>query len=255
MFSRWGAFVYRFRRPVALMAVVVAVVLGVFGLAGVEPPELRRLARHARPSRPPSTRPSPASSASGGSSLIVLFRSTASTDATSPGLPGGDRLDARRRSTSDPDVAGVVGYAETGDRAVHQHRRHARPTRRPAQRHRRAVGRPRRRAPGEDRPAGRLHDPAHRLRAADEGLGGPVREGPPARRDRVAAVRRAHPRVRLRLDRRGRDADRSSPRLAIPSTLGLIFFVEPAGRDEHLRPEHRDDARAGPRRSTTRCSS
>ncbi len=114
MFTRWGAFVYRFRRPVALIAVAVAVVLGVFGAqasshlssggwldtssesAGVD----ETLARDFGVGR---------------SSLIVLFRSTASTDATSP------EYQAAIASTlapvvADPAVAGVVGYAQTGDR-------------------------------------------------------------------------------------------------------------------------------------------
>ncbi len=55
-------------------------------------------------------------------------------------------------------------------------------------------------------------------------FGRPVREGPPARRDRLPAGRRDHPHPRLRLARRGRDAA-SGGGLAIPSTLGLIFFV------------------------------
>ncbi len=114
MFSRWGAFVYRFRRPVAVASVAVAVVLGVFGAqasshlssggwldtesesAGVD----ETLARDFGVGR---------------SSLIVLFRSTASTDATSP------EYQAAIASTlapvgADPAVAGIVGYAQTGDR-------------------------------------------------------------------------------------------------------------------------------------------
>ena len=95
MFTRWGAFVYRFRRPVVVMAVVVAVVLGAFGLQAVEPPQLGRLARHARRSRPGSTTRLASEFGVGRSSLIVLFRSTASTRRDVPGLPGGDRADGR----------------------------------------------------------------------------------------------------------------------------------------------------------------
>ena len=43
--------------------------------------------------------------------------------------------------------------------------------------------------------------------------------------------------------------------LAIPSTHGPHLHRRPAGRDEHLRAQHRDDARASRWPSTTRCSS
>ena len=45
MFSRWGAFVYRFRRPIALLAVLLAIASLVPRLADVGGAELRRLAR------------------------------------------------------------------------------------------------------------------------------------------------------------------------------------------------------------------
>ncbi len=114
MFSRWGAFVYRSRRPVAVIAIAVAVVLGVFGAqasshlssggwldtasesAGVD----ETLARDFGVGR---------------SSLIVLFRSTASSDATSPDYQAAI-ASTLAPVVADPAVAGVVGFAQTGDR-------------------------------------------------------------------------------------------------------------------------------------------
>ncbi len=114
MFTRWGAFVYRFRRPVAVIAVAVAVVLGVFGAqasshlssggwldtasesAGVD----ETLARDFGVGR---------------SSLIVLFRSTASTDATSPDYQAAI-ASTLAPVVADPAVAGIVGFAQTGDK-------------------------------------------------------------------------------------------------------------------------------------------
>ena len=114
MFSRWGRFVYRFRRPVALLSIALAIGLSIFGVqasshlssggwldtssesAGVD----ETLARDFGVGR---------------SSLIVLFRSTASTDATSPEYQAAIAT-TLAPLVADPDVAGVVGFAQTGDR-------------------------------------------------------------------------------------------------------------------------------------------
>ena len=259
MFSRWGAFVYRFRRPVALLAIVVAV--------AVAPSSRRR-------------RRAPCSS---GGWLDADSESAAVADRLDDrvrrrqelrhrALPVGD---ARRRR----DVARVPGARSP--------RRSRRPRRRPARRpassatprpatsgssaptatrptsssqldmHRRGVGR---RSSTDirarDRPAGRLHLPADRLRArSTKDSAEPVREGPPAGRDRVAADRRAHPHPRLRLARRGGHAAARRRPGHPDARLGADLPRRPAGRDEHLRPEHRDDARASRSPSTTRCSS
>jgi RND superfamily putative drug exporter len=114
MFSRWGAFVYRFRRPVALLAVVVAVGLSVFAAQASSQLSsggwLDRQSESAAVSETLADR-----FGVGRSSLIVLFRSTVSRDATSPDYQAAiaSSLGALR---SDPEVAGIVGYAETGDR-------------------------------------------------------------------------------------------------------------------------------------------
>ncbi len=109
-----------------------------------------------------------------------------------------------------------------------------------------AVGRLRRRRSGPSiATAGRLHVPADRLRADHPGLRRAVREGPPARRGRVAADRGPRPHLRLRLDRRGRHAA-PGRRPGHPVEPRPHLRRRPAGRDEHLRAQHRDDARAGP---------
>jgi RND superfamily putative drug exporter len=114
MFSRWGAFVYRHRRPVVLVAIVVAVVLGAFatrassGLSSggwLDPnSESARVADHMA-----------TDFGAGRSSIVVLFRSTTNRDAASTGFQ-----DAIATSLAglrgDPDVSGIVGYAQTQDR-------------------------------------------------------------------------------------------------------------------------------------------
>ena len=114
MFSRWGAFVYRFRRPVALLAIVVAVVFGAFGLQASS--QLSSGGWLDSSSESAGVDETLASQFGvGRSSLIVLFRSTASTDATSADYQAAiaKTLDPL---ASDPNVAGRIGYAETGDR-------------------------------------------------------------------------------------------------------------------------------------------
>ena len=38
MFSRWGAFVYRFRRPIVLIAIVIAIASTTLAIAGLVRP-------------------------------------------------------------------------------------------------------------------------------------------------------------------------------------------------------------------------
>lgn len=114
MFSRWGAFVYRFRRPVALLSIAVAVALSVFAA---------QVSSHLSSGGWLDTSSESAHVSdvlaskfgAGRSSLLVLFTSTVSTDATSPGYQA-----AIARSVAglrqDPRVTGIVGFAETGDR-------------------------------------------------------------------------------------------------------------------------------------------
>ncbi len=114
MFSRWGAFVYRRRRPVAVMAILVALVLGAFGLQASSHLSSGGWLDTASESAKVDETLADQFGA-GRSSLIVLFRSSVSTDATSPEYQAAIAT-ALAPLRSDPDVAGVAGYAETGDR-------------------------------------------------------------------------------------------------------------------------------------------
>ena len=116
MFHRWGAFVYRFRRPVAILAVVVAVGLVVPRGPGLGVAERRRLAgrelgvgRRRRPARHGVRR---------GQELddrAVPRRPSPGADATSPAFQAAIAT-ALAGVADDPRVTGTVGYAETGDR-------------------------------------------------------------------------------------------------------------------------------------------
>ena len=195
MFSRWGAFVYRFRRPVALIAIVIA-------LASTDPRDARprrpvggRLAR--RQLRIGRGRP-PASTPSSGPARARSSRSSA------PTTPGADATSAEFQGAIATSTAGP-GRRPAGDRhhrlrrdrrhALHQHGRRRRLHRHRARRDRRGS-----RSTSSttiragDRAAGRLHLPADRLRPDHQGLRRAVREGPPEGRARLAADRRARPR-------------------------------------------------------------
>ncbi len=113
MFSRWGAFVYRFRRPVALVAILVAVGLGYFGIQASQ--HLSSGGWLDTASQSAAVDETLAKEFGvGRSSLIVLFRSTASSDATSPDYQAAIAATLAPLK-GDPDVAGTIGYAETGD--------------------------------------------------------------------------------------------------------------------------------------------
>jgi RND superfamily putative drug exporter len=114
MFSRWGAFVYRRRRPVAVMAILVALVLGAFGLQASSHLSSGGWLDTASESAKVDETLADQFGA-GRSSLIVLFKSSVSTDATSPEYQAAIAT-ALAPLRSDPDIAGFAGYAETGDR-------------------------------------------------------------------------------------------------------------------------------------------
>jgi len=115
VFIRWGAFVYRRRKIVAL--VMFAIALLSLPFAARAPGELSAGGWLDPGSESAKVADRLAADfGTGKSSLIVLFRSdTPGADATSPAFQ------AAIASTvagvkGDPNVAGVVGYAETGDR-------------------------------------------------------------------------------------------------------------------------------------------
>jgi RND superfamily putative drug exporter len=115
MFSRWGAFVYRFRRPIVLIAVVAA--LASTTLASQASSALSAggwLDTNSESAAVASRLDS--EFGAGKSSIIVLFRSdTPGADATSAEFQGAIKT-ATAPLASSPHVDGVVGYAETGDK-------------------------------------------------------------------------------------------------------------------------------------------
>jgi hypothetical protein len=113
MFSRWGAFVYRFRRPFVVGSVALALVMGFFGLGASSHLSSGGWLDTTSESAKVDLRL--ASEFGGGkSNIIALFRSSVSSDATSPAFQAaiGQTL---APLAGDPDVAGIVGYAQTKD--------------------------------------------------------------------------------------------------------------------------------------------
>ena len=118
MFSRWGAFVYRHRRPVAILAIVLAVASATLATRTADALSAGGWLDTDAESAVVSDRLAVEFGA-GRSSLIALFRADAATsppaDATSPSFQAaiGEALADIR---ADGRVSGIVGFAETGDR-------------------------------------------------------------------------------------------------------------------------------------------
>jgi RND superfamily putative drug exporter len=114
MFARWGAFVYRFRRPVVL--VTLALALGSVLFASRAADELSSGGWLDRGSESASVITRLDSSfAAGRSSFVALFHGPQGADAAAPEFQ--DAIgSALTRLRTDPRVVGVVGFAETGDR-------------------------------------------------------------------------------------------------------------------------------------------
>jgi len=115
MFSRWGAFVYRHRRPVAIIALVIA-------LAALVPASKAAGELSSGGWLDPTSESATVADrlatdfGAGRTSLVVLVRSTAAgADATSPAFQAAI-AQAVESTRQDPNVTGIVGYAETGDR-------------------------------------------------------------------------------------------------------------------------------------------
>jgi RND superfamily putative drug exporter len=114
LFSRWGRFVYRFRRPLAVVMLVVGIAS--LGLAAQASDELSSggwLDRDAESSVVAGRLAT--EFGTGRSSLIVLFRSATLGDATSPAYQAAVET-ALADLERDERVAGIVGYAQTADR-------------------------------------------------------------------------------------------------------------------------------------------
>jgi uncharacterized membrane protein YdfJ with MMPL/SSD domain len=114
LFARWGAFVYRFRRVVALVTVVLGVAsLAFASQASGELSSGGWLDKGAQSSTVADRLAD--EFGAGRSSLIALFRSTSGGDATSAEFQAGITT-ALADVRTDGRVTGVVGFAETGDR-------------------------------------------------------------------------------------------------------------------------------------------
>jgi len=114
LFSRWGRFVYRFRRPLAVVTLVVGIAS--LGLAAQASDELSSggwLDRDAESSVVADRLAT--DFGTGRSSIIVLFRSATLGDATSPAYQAAVET-ALAEVERDERVAGIVGFAQTGER-------------------------------------------------------------------------------------------------------------------------------------------
>ena len=113
MFSRWGAFVYRHRRIVLVFALVVGVAAGsaagraasVLSAGGWLDPDSESAAVADRLAD---------EFGAGRGALIALFQGPDEADARSPEFQAAIAASLADLA-DDPDVAGVIGYAETGD--------------------------------------------------------------------------------------------------------------------------------------------
>jgi uncharacterized membrane protein YdfJ with MMPL/SSD domain len=113
MFSAWGRFIYRFRRPVAVLAIGVAIaslslasgVTGALSAGGWTDPDSESTAVSDRLAD---------EFGAGGGTIVALFRGGAGDDARSGAFQ--DKVTGSlARLVDDPMVDGVVGYAETRD--------------------------------------------------------------------------------------------------------------------------------------------
>ena len=113
IFSRWGAFVYRFRKPIALLAVVIAVAAASVGAkvtdsltsGGWTDPHSESAAVAARLAD---------EFGAGKGSIVALFEGDGSTDARSAAFQ--DQVaTSLRRLAGDPIADSVIGFAQTGD--------------------------------------------------------------------------------------------------------------------------------------------
>jgi len=113
MFSRWGAFVYRRRRIVAALAVLVAV--AALAYAVLDPTRLSTGGWLDPASESAQVADHLATDfGAGRSAIIVLFRSSAEPDARSAAFQAAIAATTGPLA-GDPAVAGIVGYAETHD--------------------------------------------------------------------------------------------------------------------------------------------
>ena len=114
MFSRWGAFVYRFRRPIAVIMLGVAVLMATFATRASSGLSSGGWLDPGSESAQAADRLA-ADFGGGRSSVIVLFRGGPGADATSAPFQAA-LSSAIAGLAHDPHVTGITGFAETGDR-------------------------------------------------------------------------------------------------------------------------------------------
>ena len=113
VFSRWGAFVFRHRRPIALITIVAAVlsltlaskVSGALSSGGWTDPHSESAAVATRLAD---------DFGAGRGSIVALFSGDSATDAASPAFQQ-TIATSLARLAADPIADGVVGFAQTGD--------------------------------------------------------------------------------------------------------------------------------------------
>ncbi len=114
MFNRWGAFVYRFRRPIVVISAIVAIAGAMLATQTSSALSAGGWLDSNSESAEVSNRLASEYGA-GKSSVIALFRADApGADATSAEFQAAIAASLAGLSAV-PDVSGVVGYAETGD--------------------------------------------------------------------------------------------------------------------------------------------
>ena len=115
MFTRWGALIYRFRRPVALLMVIVAIAAASLATQTSSVLSSGGWLDGTSESAEVSARLDTEFGA-GKSAIVALFRADSpGADATSPAFQQAIAT-AVAGLADDPRVSGVVGYSDTGDR-------------------------------------------------------------------------------------------------------------------------------------------
>jgi RND superfamily putative drug exporter len=113
LFSRWGAFVYRFRRPIALVTVALAIAAAMVGANVTKALTAGGWIDPSSESAAVSTRLADEFGAGRGS-LVVLFEGQPGSDARSPGVQQAIATSLARLGASSL-VEDVVGFAQTRD--------------------------------------------------------------------------------------------------------------------------------------------
>src|SRR5919197_3847213 len=114
MFSRWGAFVYRFRRPIVLLTILLAI--GSLTLASKASDELSSGGWLDPNSESAQVADRLASEfGAGKSSMIAVFQTLNGTDASSADVQQ-QIQSALADVVKDGHVTGLIGFAQTGDR-------------------------------------------------------------------------------------------------------------------------------------------